>query len=310
MAEYTAAEYTDMLITYGMADCNAAEAVRMYSLRHPNRRHPCARTFLRLVNRSRKTGNLLPNHREAGAPRNARNVENEEAIIAAVEDNPEIGIQGVVEELHLSYGTVQRTLKLEKLHGYHYQRVQELRAEDFPIRLAFCREILHRLDNNEFFIDKILFTDESTFGRNNFWNTRTFHWYARENPHCTVVQNHQERFSINIWAGLHFGQRTVVGPHEFQDNLTAAVYVDFLENHLQELCNETGIQCRQYRRMWFQQDGAPAHTAGVSQAWLHASFKTSINRSLMNDSLDAEAYWIGHQDLQISIHSISFCGDT
>lgn len=50
------------------------------------------------------------------------------------------------------------------------------------------------------------------------------------------------------------------------------MYVNFLDNHFARLCTQAGITRRLYRRMWFQQDGAPAHTAGASQAWLHANF--------------------------------------
>lgn len=54
--------------------------------------------------------------------------------------------------------------------------------------------------------------------------------------------------------------------------MTAEVYVDFLDQHLRRECQDAGIPRRIYEEMWFQQDGAPAHTAGASQAWLHAHF--------------------------------------
>lgn len=54
----------------------------------------------------------------------------------------------------------------------------------------------------------------------------------------------------------------------FDGILTGALYTDFIENTLPPLIEEeldTG-------EMWFQQDGAPAHTAGMSRNQLNETF--------------------------------------
>lgn len=59
-----------------------------------------------------------------------------------------------------------------------------------------------QLNANPNFFDLILFTDESAFGKDGNFNTHNNHYYAVENPHVTKVSSHQQRFTINYWAGI------------------------------------------------------------------------------------------------------------
>jgi hypothetical protein len=53
-----------------------------------------------------------------------------------------------------------------------------------------------------FFLKKILFTDESNFSRQGTFNSHNFHRWATENPHEVFIRSFQNRFSINLWAGI------------------------------------------------------------------------------------------------------------
>jgi hypothetical protein len=57
---FTTAEYYDMLIVYGACGESAYTAVEAYAARFP------ANVFLRLVNRARNTGNLVPQTKGVG----------------------------------------------------------------------------------------------------------------------------------------------------------------------------------------------------------------------------------------------------
>ncbi|RZC36252.1 hypothetical protein BDFB_014539 [Asbolus verrucosus] len=63
--------------------------------------------------------------------------------------------------MNLSRSTIQRILKDNRQHAYHYTRVQNLMPQDYPARLNFCRWLLQQVDNNENFVMNIMFTDES-----------------------------------------------------------------------------------------------------------------------------------------------------
>lgn len=200
---YTAAEYFDMVLYYGRANHDAQEASNIFRQEHPNRDfYPNRKTILRAIHRLRETGNIMPNHQNAGAPRRARNPRNEERILDFVNQNPEEGIRGMARQLNLSYGTVQRTLKAERLHAFHYTKVQDLKRTDYRKRVTFCRWILRVNRRNPNLLRRILFTDESHFGRCGTWNSHNSHYWSSENPHLTTPRSFQERFTINIWVGL------------------------------------------------------------------------------------------------------------
>ena len=56
--QYSFEEYADMHLILGKADGNAARAVRLYSESYPNRRQPCAKTFLGVDRRLRESGSF------------------------------------------------------------------------------------------------------------------------------------------------------------------------------------------------------------------------------------------------------------
>jgi len=67
--------------------------------------------------------------------------------------------------------------------------------------LAQCRR-------NNFFPDRILWTDEATFTPNGVFNSRNTLVWAEENPHEIRQCNFQYRWAINVWAGV-IGDRIV-----------------------------------------------------------------------------------------------------
>jgi transposase-like protein len=61
-----------------------------------------------------------------GAPRIARTVENEQAVLDAFEDDDTKSISEVARLLDISDASVHRILKTNRRHPYHYTRVQYL----------------------------------------------------------------------------------------------------------------------------------------------------------------------------------------
>ena len=128
-----------MLMT--LTECHGSHnaAARRYMELYPNRaRHPSAAVILATAQRLHETGSCLPNKHDTGRNRVARNLRNTETIVRAFEQQPETSIHG------LSYSTVQRTLREEKLHAYYYTRVQHLLPEDYLLRRVFCENFLRR----------------------------------------------------------------------------------------------------------------------------------------------------------------------
>jgi hypothetical protein len=127
-----------------------------------------------------------------------------------------------------------------------------LTPSDYPARLQFCQWLLQRCTVQPPFLSSILFTDEAGFCRDGIINFHNNHFWADVNPHGTMHSGHQQRFTINVWAGL-IGD-VLVGPHVLPRRLTGKRYRNFLENDLAQLLEEVPLTIR--RRMWFLHDGA------------------------------------------------------
>lgn len=206
---YSAAEYLEMIIIFGECGRNATEAARVYAERFPDRTHPDNKVILRAIARTQETGQVLPNRKECGGPpMTARTVETEEAILDAIEEDGTRSLSEIARQVGISRSSIRRVLKNNRQHPYHYIRVQHLQPEDYPARREFCTWLLNQEMLEPNFVSRILFSDESLFGRQGCFNAHNWHIWAEDNPRAIFPRAFQERFSVNLWAGL-LGDRVV-----------------------------------------------------------------------------------------------------
>lgn len=178
--------------------------------------------------------------------------ETKERVLAVVENNPKISTRRVAVQLGISHWTAWKVLKDEGMHPFHTLQVQELKEEDKPRRVDFCRFLQNKDDR---YLEHILWSDESMFTREGIFNTHNDHTWSVENPRAVKETRHQRRFSVNVWAGI-IGQR-LIGPHIFEETLNGERYLRFLEENLPVLLEDVPLRTR--RKLVFQQDGAPPH---------------------------------------------------
>jgi AraC-like DNA-binding protein len=184
---YSAADYVEMLIIFGECGRNAKEAARIFSERFPDRPSPDHKTILRVLARAQETGKVLPNRNEiGGGARSARTL----AILNIVEEDGTRSIREIAQEVDISSRSVHRVLNENRLHPFHYTRVQHLVW------------LLNKAAEDEKFISRILFSDESSFGRQGCFNHRNLHVWSYDNPRTTYPRAFQRRFSVNLWSGL------------------------------------------------------------------------------------------------------------
>lgn len=207
---YSTAEMTDMHFMYGRANGNSQEARRLYSEHYPNRRIPSHRMFIRIHQRLRETGRLQIRANDRGRNRTVRTPAVEERILRRVENDPGTSVRRIALMEHVSPQIVWLTLHTQLLYPYHVQRVQALGPVDFPGRRNFCRWFSEELAHDPNFSANVLCTDEAGFTRNGIMNFHNTHQWSDENPHAIIESRHQERFSINVWAGI-IGDR-LIGP--------------------------------------------------------------------------------------------------
>lgn len=120
--EYSVEEYADIVLVYGMANCNSREARRIYGERYPNRRLPTHNTFINTYRRLREAGNF--NFREPRLNRWRPNPRIDEAIIEMIREDATLSIQQIANRLNVSTWKVWAVLHAENLHPFHYTPVQ------------------------------------------------------------------------------------------------------------------------------------------------------------------------------------------
>lgn len=268
MVTYTNEEYCDMHFFYGMARGNATEARRLYCEQYPNRQHPNFKTFPAVHNRLREKGTFKCDKSDTGRDRSIRNVDFEENILEIFEENPSTSTGEVADQLGCSKSVVWTVLHEEKLHPFKLQKVQALNPQDFPHRVDCARWFLRQDVQVPGFLERVLFTDEASFTREGIFNNRTAHCWSAENPHAVVVRGHQERFAVNVWAGI-IGDH-LIGPYLLPNRLNSAVYLAFIRDILPNLLENVPLQVRNV--MWFQHDGAPAHFGEIVQDYLNDAY--------------------------------------
>lgn len=264
---YSFVELTDMHFCYGLSNGNNVEAATLYAERFPNRRHPDRRMFMNIHMRLRQSGKLKPNH-GGGRRATVATIQREERILETVEENPSISTRRIAAMERVSHMTVHRILRSNLLYPYHLQRVQALNPEDAVPRMRFCEWFTRKCIRNPLFHSSVLFTDEAGFNRDGIINFHNNHLWADENPHGINESRHQQRFSINVWAGIV--DEFLIGPFVLPRKLNGRSYLNFLRDNLPLLMEIVPLAVRQ--RIFFMHDGAPPHFSLLVRAYLNETY--------------------------------------
>ena len=129
-------------------------------------------------------------------------------------DNPETSIRSAAQQLPVSYGSVQKSVrKYLKMYPYKIQVLQLLKEGDYEKRLEFADTMVARINQNPRYLETVCFSDEATFhvsGRVHRHNVRI---WGKTNPH--VFREHErDSPKVNVWAAMFHNQ--VIGPFFFR----------------------------------------------------------------------------------------------
>ena len=126
------------------------------------------------------------------------------------------------------------------------------------------------------FMNTVLITHEAYFHFSDYVNKQNYGYRAPENPQELHQRPlHSER--LTVWCGM--ASFAVLGPYFFEDSEGAAVTVTS-ERYVAMLRNFCEPELRRRRidlsSIWFQQDGATAHTARASMNVLREMFPQHV----------------------------------
>lgn len=182
------------------------------------------------------------------------NENNEITVLAYFEAYPQASIYTAVHDVGIPYTSIERILWKNKMHNYKFITVQAMHPEDPVNRAQLCETILIRSQEDNDFLKKIIWTDESKFSREGIFNRRNHHIWANENPHAIRERGFQQTFSFNVFCLLKDNKLCY---HIYDGTLTSQRYMEILRTIVSDFLDDLPLQ--EYGRCWYQLDGAPPH---------------------------------------------------
>jgi hypothetical protein len=176
--------------------------------------------------------------------------------------SPRKSIRQASRELGVPRLTVHNIVhKHLRLRAYKLQHLHHIKPDDQRKRIDFAVEMLSCIEENDNYLDFMLFSDESTFhvcGKINRHNCRI---WGSGNPH-QVIEYERDTPKLSVWLGLH--KHGVIGQFFFMESMvTGHSYLDMLENFVIPHIPPGFI---------FQQDGAPSHFHRDATTFLDETF--------------------------------------
>lgn len=189
-------------------------------------------------------------------------------VISALYSHPGASLRTAAVDTGLSYGTVHAIAHTLGLHPYRLALVQKLTEFDQIVRVEACHRLLPILDCNN---RVLIYSDEASFrtdGHVNRWNCYLWDYWR---PDDFFAELDQGAARVTVWAGI--SAEHIFGPYFFPATVTAEAYQAMLsEIFIPEILQ----RLQTTDRIWFQQDGAPAHTACSTKTLLESYFGDRI----------------------------------
>ena len=225
---------------------------------------PDRKSIVTWVNTFRQTASVT--RRRTGAPRPIRSPENIEAVRDAVLRSPRRSARKHASALELSDRSVRRILHYDlHFHPYKMAIVQELSERDFNSRRNACEVLLEVVPENAI----VFFSDEAHFHLCGSVNKQNMRYWAYTNPR-ELHQRPLHSPKVTVWCAI--SSSGIIGPWFCEENEVAVTvnshrYVNMLQDFVFPRLDELDLE-----DIWFQQDGATAHTARASMAVLREHF--------------------------------------
>jgi hypothetical protein len=129
----------------------------------------------------------------------------------------------------------------------------------------FCRGMTETLPHDAV----VFFSDEAHFHLSGCVNKQNFRYWSENNARV-IHQKPLHSDRATVWCAV--SRMGIIGPYFFEEGNRAATvnserYVSILQNYFAPALEELGLE-----NVWFQQDGAKAHTARASMQFSREMF--------------------------------------
>lgn len=273
MERFTTEQRAKIVEFYFRYNCSIVAVQRSYRRFVDNGRIPSKNGIKKLISRFQETGTTAEKPR-CGRPKTSRTAIFIERVETSVAAAPKISTRRRSTQLRISRTSLQRILH-DDLHYYPYkiQITQKLHATDYDKRMNFTNKFL-QLANNEDFINHLIMSDEAHFHLNGYVNKQNQRFWASENPR-EIFETPLQTAKVTVWCGITSSR--IIGPYFFEDvnGNTVSVNGDRYRQMIQEYLLPE-IRSMNIADIYFQQDGAPCHTARETIDILKASFSPRL----------------------------------
>ena len=280
MVQLTTQERVFIVKTY-IETKSYAKVRERFQIEFPGRPPPVGSTIFRNFIKYNQHGTSLNrNAVRSGRPKSGRSNENIDRVQETLKDNPD-NIACRRNGLGLSKSTFNRICKIDlKWHPYKMRERHELKPTDPGRRIQFCQWLLNKCRDRRF-LHNFLIGDEAGFAMNGRVNSQNVRQYAPRGggpaPDFNYTRN-ESRKRVTVWVGL-CGDGSLFGPFFFEGSVNGLNYLTMLnEEVFPQLIRKFGNQFNNgpFARLWWAQDGAPAHNALQTREWLEEFFPNHI----------------------------------
>ena len=202
----------------------------------------------------------------SGGHQPARTPDNVERVREAFIRSPRRSARKHAAALGMSDRTVRRILRQNlNFHPYKMVVTQELSERDINARQNACELLRENLPHDSL----VFFSDEAHFHISGCVNKQNMRFWNDANPHELHQKPlHCER--VTVWCAI--SRAAIIGPYFFEENedtvtVNAVRYREMITTFFLPKLEEMDIG-----DVWFQQDGATAHTAQASMKLLREHF--------------------------------------
>ena len=145
---------------------------------------------------------------------------------------------------------------------YHATLIVDLNEDDCDRRSQSSEIYLEKFNYDLALVDHILWSDECKFNRNGTVNCHNCPYWSTENPHARLsVTNTEERMTVKCYLS----SKGLFSPYFFDEIVMGSTYrqtlVDYAWPQLQ------------WKRLYFQHNGATPHYAVIVREWLDEKFR-------------------------------------
>ena len=277
-------EHRTKIIEFWHQTKSVTQVQRLYAA-HFNihkRNAPQPRTIRSTVMKFTREGSVCDRNKgRSGRPRTSRSDPNVAIVRESVVRSPRQSIRRLSSETDIPRSSVQRILR-QDIHAYPYkiQSQTELTNEQKQKRVDFANRFSGKLEEDEDFLKKIHMTDECHAHLSGVVNSQNYRYWGTHNPgNAATEQVPRSVLKVTMWVAI--GWYGIIGPYFFEDAQGRTCTVNqenYREMIRQFYLPELRIQSRQrnliqMRTQWFQQDGAPPHTARETRHFINQHFQ-------------------------------------